>query len=176
MFRVIHKQHRDTPLGVVPAPSRFSDPAGNYAVLYGAETVRCSFWEALARNRFTRRKHRELPKADVLARLVVAFHSTKALVLVDLRGDGPIRIGAPTAVAHDSNHTAGRTLSAAIYADLPNADGLLFRSRFTDHLCVALFDRALKKLAVQQVAPLIEHADFLDALDEYDVVLTGPPE
>ena len=34
-----------------------------------------------------------------------------ALSLVDLRGDGPIRIAAPTAVAHDANHAAGRSLS-----------------------------------------------------------------
>ena len=42
-----------------------------------------------------------------------AIRSTGPLSLVDLRGDGPIRIAAPTAVAHDANHAAGRSLSAA---------------------------------------------------------------
>ena len=56
MFRVIHHKHRRQPLGTVPSASRFSDPAGNYAVLYVAESVRCGFWEAVARNRFTRRR------------------------------------------------------------------------------------------------------------------------
>ena len=174
MFRVIHQKHRRHPLSAVPAPSRFSDPAGAYAVLYAAEAVRCSFWEALARNRFTRRTRREIPRAEVAARLIVAFCATETLALVDLRGDGPIRIAAPTAVAHDSNHIAGRALSAATYADVQEADGFLFHSRFTGHVCTAVFDRAFDKLNTLSVSPLIEHADFLDALDDYDIVLTEP--
>ena len=162
---VIHRKHRRRPLGVVPAPSRSSDPAGKYAILYASEAVRCSFWEALARNRFTRRKRRELPRSDVVARLVVSLLSTETVDLVDLRGDGPIRIAAPTAVAHDSNHAAGRALSAATYANVPEADGFLFQ----------LFDRAITKLEALEVTPLIEHADFLAALDDYDITLSEPP-
>ena len=106
MFRVIHRRRYDLPLDAVPAPSRFSDPDGNYAVLYAAEAVRCCFWEAVVRNRLTHRQHRELPRADIDARLVVSLESREDLALVDLRGDGPIQIGAPSAVAHDSNHAA----------------------------------------------------------------------
>lgn len=175
MFRVIHRGHRKNPLGAVPAPSRFSDPDGKYAILYASEAVRCSFWEALARNRFTRRKRRELPRSDVEARLVVTLRSTEALTFVDLRGDGPIRIAAPTAVAHDSNHAAGRALSSATHAGVPGADGFLFQSRFTGHLCAAVFDRAIGKLEALEVTPLIEHADFLDALDDYEITLLEPP-
>ena len=40
VFRVIHRDVRSTPLGVVPAPSRFSDPRERYAVLYASDTVR----------------------------------------------------------------------------------------------------------------------------------------
>lgn len=175
MFRLIHRKHRRRPLGAVPAPSRFGDPAGEYAVFYAAEAVRCAFWEALARNRFTRRKRRELPRADVEARLVVSLRSTKALQLVDLRGDGPIRIAAPTAVAHDANHAAGRALSAATHAGVPDADGFLFQSRFTGHLCMAVFDRAIKELETISLAPLIEHADFLEALEDYEITLLNAP-
>ncbi len=39
MFRIINQRHAATPLNAIPAPSRFSDPAGNYAVLYGAALV-----------------------------------------------------------------------------------------------------------------------------------------
>ena len=176
MFRVIHLQHQDSPLDAVPAPSRFSDPNGRFAVLYASQAVRCSFWEALARNRFDRRKRREMPREEVMARLVVSLHSTEALSLVDLRGDGPIRISAPTAVAHDSNHAAGRTLSAATYAGIPESDGFLFSSRFTGHICAALFDRAIRKLQVEEITSLVRHADFLDALDDYDITLTESPE
>ncbi len=175
VFRVIHRSHRTAPLAAVPTPSRFSDPQGRYSVLYGAETVRCAFWETLGRNRFARRKERELPRSDVEARLVVPVRSDGAVSLVDLRGDGPVRIGAPSAVAHDGNHAAGRALSAAVHGDLPEADGFLFASRFTGEQCVAVFDRALGRLRAGAAVELVRHAEFLDALDEYDIVLTGPP-
>ncbi|HSR72230.1 MAG TPA: RES domain-containing protein [Kiloniellales bacterium] len=175
MFRLIHRTHRRRPLHAVPAPSRFSDPAGKYAVLYAAEAVRCCFWEALVRNRFDRRKRRELPRADVEARMVLSFASTEALKLVDLRGDGPIRISAPTAVAHDADHAAGRALSAATHAGVPEAAGFLFQSRFTGHLCVALFDRVIGKLETISIAPLAEHADFLEAIEDYEITLLNPP-
>ncbi len=176
MFRLIHRNHRNRPLEAVPSPSRFSDPVLGYGVLYAAEAVRCGFWESIVRNRFTHRRHREIPRSEVEARLVVSLHSTRRLSLVDLRGDGPIRIAAPTAVAHDANHAAGRALSTAVYEYLPEADGFLFQSRFTGHRCVAIFDRSFQKLAVSQIMPLVEHADFLDALVDYDIVLTKPPE
>lgn len=162
-------------LDAVPAPSRFSDPAGRYAVLYAAEAVRCCFWEAVVRNRLTRSQRRELPRSDIDVRLVVSLESRKDLTLVDLRGDGPIRIDAPPAVAHDSNHAAGRWLSAATFADVREADGFLFQSRYTGHLCVAIFDRAICKLRELRVTPLMEHADFLVVLDDYDILLTTPP-
>ena len=69
-------------------------------MLYASDTVRCAFWETLARNRFARRRRRELPRSEVEARLVVSIGSTGPLALIDLRGDGPVRIGAPSAVAH----------------------------------------------------------------------------
>lgn len=175
MFRVIHHRHRRRPLSANPTPSRFSDPNERYAVLYGSEAVRCSFWEALVRGRFTHSNRRKLSRSDVEARRVVSFSSTETLILIDLRDDGPIRIGAPTAVTHDTNHAAGRALSATTYAEVPEADGILYQSRFTGHLCVAVFDRAFGKLKSLNVTPLVEHADFLDSLDDYDITFDTEP-
>ena len=176
MCRVVHRRHRRKPLGVVPTPSRFGDPDGRYAVLYAAQSVQCGFWEAIARNRFTHRQRRELPLSDVESRIVVSLRSAVPLDLVDLRGDGAVRIGAPTAVAHDANHSAGRALSAATYAKVPEADGFLYKSRFTDHECAAVFDRAIEKLECLDVTPLIQYADFLSVLREYRIVLTTSPK
>ena len=94
---------------------------------------------------------------------------------MDLRGDGPVRISAPSAVAHDGNHAAGRALSAAVHAGIPEADGFLFPSRFTGDSCVAVFDRAFGKLTALDIAELVRHVEFLDALDDYGIVLTEPP-
>lgn len=175
MFRVVHRNHRGTPLAAVPAPSRFSDPRARYAVLYGAETVRCAFWETLGRNRFARRRRRELPRAEVESALIVSIASEVPLSLLDLRGDGPVRIGAPSAVAHDGNHAAGRALSGAIHDGVLEADGFLFASRFTGDRCVAVFGRALGRLRATGTVDLVRHADFLEALDDYDILLTGSP-
>ncbi|MDE0057049.1 MAG: RES family NAD+ phosphorylase [Defluviicoccus sp.] len=174
-FRVVHRDHRGTPLAAVPTPSRFSDPQARYAVLYAAETVRCAFWETLGRNRFARRRRRELPRAEAESALVVSIASDAPLTLVDLRADGPLRIGAPSAVAHDGNHAAGRALSGAVHGGVPAADGFMFASRFTGDSCVAIFERAFGQMRATGIAELARHAEFLEALDDYDIVLTGPP-
>ncbi len=173
-FRIVRTTRAGTPLEAIPTPSRFSDPKGVYSVLYASEAVRCSFWEAIVRNRFDRRKRRELPRSEIESRTVVEIESTSPLQLVDLRGDGPIRIAAPTAVAHDANHAAGRALSAAVYAGVTEADGFLFQSRFTGHACVAIFDRAFSKLRTARTGLLATYSDVLDALDDYDISLTAP--
>ncbi len=144
-------------------------------MLYASDAVRCAFWETLGRNRFARRRRRELPRTEVEARLVVSISSTEALALVDLRGDGPVRIGAPSAVAHDGNHAAGRTLSAAVHAGVSEADGFAYPSRFTGDTCVAVFDRSFGKLKLLRTEELVRHAEFLDALADYGIVLTEPP-
>ena len=102
---------------------------------------------------------------------MITLYTGEPLSLVDLRDDGPIRIGAPTAVAHDANHVAGRALSAATYAGVPEADGFVYRSRFTGDACVAVFDRAIAKLAVRDVAALVEHPRFADILIDYEITL-----
>ena len=131
VFRVMHRDHRSTPLAASPAPSRFTDPHGRFAVPYASDTARCSFWETPGRNRFARRRRRELPRTEVEVRLEVSICCIAPLAMVDLRCNGPVRIGAPSAVAHDGNHVAGRVLSAAVHAGVPEADGFLFPSRFT---------------------------------------------
>lgn len=171
MYRLASGCDRRQGVDTGPMPSRFSDPAENYEVLYATENIVCGFWEAIARNRFNRSKCRELPYRDVESTLVVSIISTEDLVLVDLQGDGPARLSAPTAVVHDTNHAAGRALSAATHANVPEADGFLYPSRFTGHACVAVFDRAIVKLKVLEVTPLVECEGFLDMLDDYEIKL-----
>lgn len=93
MVRLIPRVHRESPLGVAPTPSRFSDPRGKCAVLYAAGSLRCAFWETIARGRFTRRKRRQMRRQDIETRLLVWLCSTEPLALVDLRSDGPVRMG-----------------------------------------------------------------------------------
>lgn len=103
--------------------------------------------------------------------MVVTLRSIEPLSLVDLRHDGPVRIGAPTAVTHDADHRAGRSLSAATYSNVREADGFVYQSRFTAHMCMAVFDRAIGKLAVREVTGLIQHPKFADVLIDYKITL-----
>ena len=103
--------------------------------------------------------------------MVVALHTIEPLSLVDLRHDGPVRIGAPTAVTHNADHRAGQSLSAATYANVPEADGFVYQSRFTGHMCMAVFDRATAKLAVLDLIGLVQHPKFADVLIDYEITL-----
>ena len=96
-------------------------------MLCASEAIRCAFWETLGRNRFVRRRRRELPRVEAEARLVASVSCTEPLALIDLRGDGAVRIGAPSAVAHDGNHAAGRSPSAGVHAGVPEEDGFCSR-------------------------------------------------
>lgn len=174
MFRVIRRRHEASPLGAAPSPSRFSDPKGIFVVLYASAAVRCSAWEAVLRGRFDRRRKREVPRSEIEDRLVVEIRSRDSLALVDLRGEGAIQIGAPTAVAHDADHAAGRSLSAFVHGAVPEASGFLYASRFTGHDCVAVFGRALPRLEARTTVPLARSLDFLEAVEEWDVTLTTP--
>ena len=118
-YRLIRRRHQDRPLGTIPTPSRFSDPLGRDSVLYATQSMRCAVWEGLTHDRFARRRRRILALREAEPIVVVTLHTIEPLSLVDLRHDGPVRIGAPTAVTHDADRRAGRSLSAATYANVP---------------------------------------------------------
>ena len=65
----------DTPLGVVAGPSRFSDPALEYAVLYVAETSRCAQVETVVRDRFAHRTYPTLQRAETEQRSLVSLRA-----------------------------------------------------------------------------------------------------
>ena len=64
------------------------------------------------------------------------------MALLDPHTDGPVRMGTPSAVAHDGNDVVERSLSGAVHDGVPEVDGILFSSRFTGDACEAVFERA----------------------------------
>ena len=173
--RIVRDEYRNDPLGVKPRPGRFSDPVGRYSIAHGAESVVCCLWEAVLRDRFVGRKRRALPRSEIDNSVVVTLPPIKPLRLDDLRRDGCARIGAPTAVVHDSRWSASQALSAAVYAQFPDGDGFLYSSRYTGDDCVAIFDRAWPKLEKVGVVPLAEYMEVHEVLIDCDIVLTIPP-
>ena len=108
MFRVFRGIPSGGPLTAGPAPSRFSDPAGKFAVLYGAETVACCLWETVVRNRLTLRWPREITRSIVTSRNVVAFDSTQIL---NLWTSGTMD---PSCLAHLRLSSTNRTTVTAV--------------------------------------------------------------
>lgn len=170
--RILPSRFASTPLGAVPAPSRFSDPSGTFTVLYVAESFQSAFLETLVRQRFTGTVRRTLPASELDGRSVAEISSISALRLLDLRGDGATRIGAPPGVVGDARHIASRTLSAALHESVPEADGIVYPSRLSHDPCVALYGRACGRLDPIGVHPLWEHADLASVLERYRIRVT----
>jgi hypothetical protein len=174
LFRIIKHDRRGTPLAAVPAPSRFSDPTLQYSVLYGATTIDCALWEGLIRDRFDLQPLRELPRVEIECRHLVLFNSTRPLSLLDIRGGRARRIFAPTAVTGAARQADGQTLSHAVYTQVPEADGLIYDSRFTSDGCIAIFDRAFGVLHSQAVQPLTRIPEVHQVLRTAGITLVRP--
>lgn len=139
------------PLGFGKAPSRFSPPADGterYGVVYLGSSVSVALAETLVRDRGDGRIG-DLPieLAEFEAWACVEIHVGSPLRLVDLRGDGPLRMGIPSDVAHAADWRLGQVWSAALHAHDLQPDGLIYLSRFTGEPNLAVFERALVKLA-----------------------------
>jgi hypothetical protein len=171
LFRIIKHERQGTPLGAMPAPSRFSDPHLQYSVLYGATTIDCALWEGVIRDRFDLQPIRKLPRADLECRHLVLFNSTRPLLLLDIRGGRARRIFAPTAVTGAARQADGQTLSHSVYSQVPEADGLIYNSRFTSKGCVAIFDRAFSALHSHAIHPLPRIQEVHEALRTAGITL-----
>ncbi len=71
--------------------------------------------------------------------------------------------------------TTATTVPGAADDGVPEADGFLFASRFTGDSCAAMLERAFGRLRATGIDEFVRHAEFLEALDEYDIELSGPP-
>ncbi len=93
------------------------------------------------------------------------------LTLVDLRGDGCTRIGAPTDTVKARDHAAGRAFAKAIHTDHVDVDGIVYASRLTGEDVYAVFDRSTGKLASAETGLLEHHPELPDILKRYGIGL-----
>ena len=59
-FRIVPRRHLVSPLGTVPSDSRFCSRTADYTVLYAEPDFITAFIETVLRDRFTRRRDREI--------------------------------------------------------------------------------------------------------------------
>jgi hypothetical protein len=161
------------PLQMHSAPSRFCDGKSGFSVMYAALSFETCVVETLVRDRFTHRLKRELPLAAVLARghAQLTTQSEDELNLLDLRDTGCVDIGAPTDAVRARHFAAGQALGKALYEEHTDMDGLIYASRLTGDDCIAVFDRAIGKLAVSDACELKDHPELPAVLKRNRVVL-----
>ena len=172
-YRIMPARHAAKPLGTVPADSRFCVRDGGYTILYASPDFATAVVETVVRDRFTHQRDRRIALREVTERAWarISTRPEAELTLLDLRGDGCTRIGAPTDTVRARNHAAGRALGKAIHAAHPDIDGLVYVSRLTDEEIYAVFDRGMTKLEATGTGLLRDHPDLPDVLKRYGIAL-----
>lgn len=173
--RIMADRHRKNPLGTSPADSRFCTRNGGFTVLYAAPEFATAFVETVVRDRFTKRQGCEVAVKEITARswAQIAMQPQETLTLVDLRGDGCTRIGAPTDTVNARNHAAGRAFARYIHAGHADVDGVVYSSRLTGEDVYAVFGRSTGRLAVIDTGLLEEHPELTGILQRYEIGLVS---
>lgn len=93
------------------------------------------------------------------------------LRLLDLQGDGSLRMGIPSDVVRGRTQTLARRWSLAIYTHPAKVDGIIYPSRLNGEVNLAVYDRAVSKLSPRHTMDL-RHAPAIDrVLDDFFVAL-----
>lgn len=159
--RIYFSRFKD-PLGFGKSPTRFSDPrrrlpANRFGVLYLGSSLKVCFVEAVVRDQGDGRiDDLLLDERDLTIRSYATIEVTAALSLVDLRGDGPLRMRIPSDVARSSKQSLARRWSLAIHEHPARPDGIIYPSRLNGETNLAIYDRAIPKLRAVRHGELLK--------------------
>ena len=165
------------PLGFGRTQSRFSDPrrripANRFGVLYLGSTLKVCFVEAVLRDRGDGRNgDLLLDEEELVARSFANIEVTTPLTLLDLREDGPLRMGIPSDVARGSKQRLARRWSLAFHEHPVQLDGILYPSRLNGEINLAIYDRAMGKLAARSTTALLRQHELASVLRDLKVGL-----
>ena len=160
------------PLGWGPGLNRFSDPTGTaFGLVYLASSAKVSFVETILRDRADGRgADCVVELAEIEKRSLASIQINKDLRLIDLTGDGPLRMGVPSDVAGAIDQSLARAWSVAFYAHEDQPDGVYYPSRLNEERCIALYDRALGKLKATTTPRLMDcRAELAAILNELEI-------
>lgn len=168
------------PLGFGKTPSRFSDPrrrkfANRFGVFYLGDTVKVCFLEAVLRDqRDGVLGDLPIAESEFYDRNFAEIEVITPLIMVDLRDDGPIKMGVPTDVAKGSKQSLARKWAVAFNKHDSQVDGIIYPSRLNGHTNLAVFDRAMEKLKAVRTTKLIRAPDLADVLNDLNVAIVEP--
>jgi hypothetical protein len=178
-WRRLYQSRFPNPLGYGFSPSRFSDPETTlipperFGVVYFGSSIKVCFVEAILRDRGVGRTATfPIEWAELEAWSCAEVRVETALRVVDLRGDGLVRMGIPTDVARASAQDLARIWSRALWAHDTTPDGLMYDSRLNGETNVVVFDRALPKLAAVATPRLIDcRSDLAAIITDLDLAI-----
>jgi len=156
--RILPDRYRLLSAGAGFGSSRFSSPSGSFRVLYAADNFSTAFAEAVVRDRYEGKAKRILYRSYLDQLCLTQISSSRALVLLDLRGAAAYDLGIDTDTSRARDHTAGQAFSEALYSIRITLDGILFHSRLTTGDCLAIYDRAFTALSGTAPVALLQSA------------------
>ena len=146
--------------------SRLSDPTGKaFGLLYLGSTAKVAFVETILRDRSDGRNGDcVIEESEIEKRSIATVSPTVPLTLVDLTGDGPIKMGVPSDVAGARDQSMAQHWSVAFHGHSSQPDGVLYPSRLNEERCIALYARAAGKVTVTATAHLLDRRSELAAI------------
>lgn len=172
VWRRMYETRFPNPLGWGPGLNRFSDPTGNaFGLVYLGSSAKVAFVETILRDRADGRgADCVVELAEIEARSLARIEIIEDLRLVDLTGDGPLRMGVPSDVAGASNQSLAQAWSVAFQAHKDQPDGVYYPSRLNEERCIACYDRALGKLQATAMPRLMDcRAELAAILNDLEI-------
>ena len=163
--RILHPPYQDDPFGLSSGPSRFGPITGSrkvvaemssFRVIYMAADLATATYETVIRDHYDLKPTRVLSPQDYGERIVVNISTSldATVSLLDLTDGNAYRHGVPRDITRYATHTDGQHFATFVHTYMPTVDGFLYRSRFTSKHNVAVFDRAIDRLAYGARLPL----------------------
>jgi hypothetical protein len=147
-------------------------PASRFGVLYLGSTLKVCFVEAVLRDQGDGRTgDLLLDERDLAVRSYAEVEVKAPLSLVDLREDGPLRMGVPSNVVRGASQSLARQWSATFHKHPARPDGVIYPSRLNGETNLAVYDRAIDKLAAVSSGPLLRQPGFAHVLRDLKVGL-----
>ncbi len=157
---------------------RYDARDGRFGMLYLAQDLPTALMESMFHNhRWHMQKRRSVALAEVQSRMVRVVGVLKDLQLADLTAPGVLvqQLGMNLEMLARRRYAATQRLSTTLHDMVdglgkPLCDGLLYPSRNNfPATCIALFDRARRKVRVKGDIDLIDHAQWSSFVSGYRI-------
>lgn len=147
--------------------------ADRFSVVYFGSSMKVCFAEAILRDAGVGTSGLiPFELAELTCYACAEVDVATELYLADLRGDGLLQLRMPTDAARAREHRLGQLWSRAIWLNEARPDGIVYESRLNGETNIAIYDRALSKLRVNNVRPMVERRDEMAGIiDDFELAI-----